>query len=481
MDTFSCNLCEKHFADLGKLKQHTMECLKNQEFGLMNNLIKQNTDKKEEDCMDEPVDIKKEEINAVKNILVMKNYQANQSSVEEDVLAIETEYNGEYIIEDFQRRTEILSCILCEDLFSTLSQMRKHTRKCLEKVNGSIKGTSEGSGDEEQLLSKKVEEFSVVQDSFSVPSMDVNEDVHYNDGDTRLIEPETFKDVEQVTDNPNACDTCFKIFNNRRYLRKHIKYVHTTKPLYPNSEAAIKLMDFQCPFCDKLYHKKYSLQGHLRTIHTKEESKCDLCAKIFGNRRYLNFHIRNIHTNSEESHCDQCEKVFENKRNLKEHILRFHNIENVSCEKCGKDYRNKTMLAEHNRSSTCSRGIDKRRRLQKKENGGVCNQCQKTVSHLKKHKRYAHNTSGTLFPCPNCNKEFVSSAQRGLHINQVHVVNHVTCETCGKVYKNEIILQKHKVRAHKQYINESVKYFCDQCEYRGTQQGGLKRHQQSKH
>ena len=313
--------------------------------------------------------------------------------------------------------------------------------------------------------------------------MDFNDDVHNNDADTILLEPDTFKDVDQVTNSHNICDTCFKVFNNRRYLQKHIKYVHTSKPLDLNSgnEAAIKLMDFQCPFCDKLYHKKYSLQGHLRTIHTKEESKCDLCAKIFENRRYFNVHIRNIHTNSEESHCDQCEKVFENMRNLKDHILRFHNIENVSCEKCGKDYRNKTMLAEHNRSSTCSRGIDYRRRLQKKENGGECNQCQKTFSHLKKHKSYAHNTSGTLFPCPNCNKEFVSSAQRGLHINQVHVVNHVTCETCGKVYKNEIMLQKHKVRAHKQYINESVKYFCDQCEYRGTQQGGLKRHTQSKH
>merc|ERR1719318_922330 len=208
---------------------------------------------------------------------------------------------------------------------------------------------------------------------------------------------------------------------------------------------------------------------------------CELCVKTFANRRYLQIHIRNVHKNAEESFCDQCEKVFENKKNLKSHVKYFHETEKVSCEKCGKDYRNKIMLAEHNRRSTCSRGIDKRRRLQKKEKGGICNQCQKTCTNLRKHKSYAHNTSGTLFPCPNCSKEFVSSTQRGLHIKHVHVINQVSCETCGKVYKNEIMLQKHKVRTHKEYKNASGKYFCDQCEYSGTQPGGLTRHIQSKH
>ena len=324
------------------------------------------------------------------------------------------------------------------------SDMRKHTIECLEeKVDDKNRVTIEELADQAPLIepavSEEVDDFSEAEVKLEMNGVESPMDAYYTDGGTSII--------KQVVDTLN--DNC-----------KNVRQV----------------IDFQCSICSKVYHKKYSLQEHMRTKHTKEESVCDLCSKIFENRRYLKVHIKNIHSNSEKSLCDQCEKVFGNKKNLKAHILYVHKTENVSCEKCGKGYRNRIMILKHLRKSSCSRGIDKRRKSQKKARGGVCDQCQKTVTRLERHKKFAHNTSGTLYPCQHCNKEFVSIDRLGLHIKSVHVFDQVSCETCKKVYKNKIMLQKHLSRAHK-----DIKYSCNECEYQSTYQCALKRHRESIH
>ena len=410
-----------------------MKCFLKQGLEVKNNLKKQNTNEKEDHSMQEPVENQKEEMYNAESMLVLKDNEGNKTSIDKIIPALETEYKGAHFIKDSQKRTVILSCNLCDKLFSNSAKMRQHTIECLDENSITIEESGYQAPIIEPVVSEEVDELSEPVLKVEMNGVESPMDAYYTDGGTRIIKQEV-----------DTLDDSFK--------------------------------DFQCCLCSKVYHKKYSLREHMRTIHAKKESVCDVCSKIFENRRYLKVHITNIHSNSATSLCDQCEKEFGNKKNLNAHILYVHKTENVSCEKCGKEYRNRTILLKHIRKSSCSRGIDKRRKLKKKATGGVCDQCQKKVQRLERHKKFAHNTSGTLYPCQHCNKEFVSNGRLGLHINSVHVVDQVSCEKCKKVYKNKIILQKHLSRAHK-----DIKYSCNKCEYQATYQCALKRHKESIH
>jgi len=233
------------------------------------------------------------------------------------------------------------------------------------------------------------------------------------------------------------CDICCKTFTNRRYLQRHINNVHTTG-------------DFSCQFCSKKYEKKYSLQEHLRTTHENDESACEFCSKIFKNGRYLRGHVRDVHGNSGHSVCDQCKNTFENKNSLKSHIREVHRNDWISCNACGKIYKSKSTLEKH--SQTSCPGSKRENGCMKnliKEENGLCNQCLKSFKNLKAHKLSVHSTKDILYPCKHCNKEFVTNGRRDLHINTVHEVNQVSCDSCRKVCKNKMTLRKHVQKAHR--------------------------------
>ena len=89
------------------------------------------------------------------------------------------------------------------------------------------------------------------------------------------------------------CPICGKVFNKAK-LTPHIKQVHTDV-----AEA------IECPKCGKRFREARYVRKHIKDVHSKEENKCGDCPKTFSQLRYLNIHIRNEHSKTESIGVDE--------------------------------------------------------------------------------------------------------------------------------------------------------------------------------
>ncbi|WKY10506.1 hypothetical protein Q1695_002676 [Nippostrongylus brasiliensis] len=77
-----------------------------------------------------------------------------------------------------------------------------------------------------------------------------------------------------------ACKHCFKSFNRRSNMNRHIERTH--------SERIV----FTCPQCPAVYKHAFHFADHLRGHEDEPQFACDSCEKQFCSRNELRAHIR---------------------------------------------------------------------------------------------------------------------------------------------------------------------------------------------
>ena len=169
-----------------------------------------------------------------------------------------------------------------------------------------------------------------------------NKITHVSEEDVKgqKIKSET-PDTEKQDVQPSAkCDLCFKVFREKRYLRRHRFRKHKISlraksgrpssgpnpiPLL-NSEVKSEVSEnlvvrLPCGDCEKEFDSKKKLYKH-RLQHTNNYT-CDQCEKSFPTPGALRLH-KNIHLDVLPFQCDICDKGFAQAGNLKTHKIRYH-------------------------------------------------------------------------------------------------------------------------------------------------------------
>ena len=250
------------------------------------------------------------------------------------------------------------------------------------------------------------------------------------------------KRLEEEQTDPRytwSCDLCTRRFASNDGLYKHKRSVH---------EGVVHC----CPTCGKDFTQASSLNKHIATVHRQEKLfPCTQCGKQFSQKGNLNQHVAAVHEDSKPYKCSTCGKGFTSAAYLNKHISTVHLKEKqFPCPHCGKRFGRKTHLEEH------VAGVHEGVRY-------ACDQCDysaSTKSDLLRHLKMIH-LKEYPFPCDNCDSGYVRRRELDAHMKSKHPVeyqksidDYITlhpeeCNECGKRFKTEIELRRHRENIHK--------------------------------
>ncbi|KXJ72832.1 hypothetical protein RP20_CCG017157 [Aedes albopictus] len=179
------------------------------------------------------------------------------------------------------------------------------------------------------------------------------------------------------------CEICDKLFLTDRYLRSHLKTVHSK-----NREERNRMQKTVCPVCGKLMR---NLQAHM-AIHENQRSwECNICHARFNlyelcvrhqrvhdglrnfacrqgcDKRYKasgdrDRHEKQVHLGIMPFGCDLCESSFVRERDLRLHMRKHTGQKLYPCDQCQASFDRKTDFEEHVKEHTGQRRIAERQR-----------------------------------------------------------------------------------------------------------------------
>uniref|UniRef100_A0A182JMW0 C2H2-type domain-containing protein n=1 Tax=Anopheles atroparvus TaxID=41427 RepID=A0A182JMW0_ANOAO len=169
----------------------------------------------------------------------------------------------------------------------------------------------------------------------------------------------------------HCCKTCGIVFNNQKYLEKHIqKTNHQTEGVVCDICGAIfcnnmKLSQHVTRMHNNVFTQKASLERTMllqqSTSVVEKSYPCDHCGLPFLSQATLRDHIKLTHTSLPEDiklsntmtddkfECNICNKLFAAKRSLKRHKLCHSEERAFRCtvDNCKDAYKNQSHLARH--------------------------------------------------------------------------------------------------------------------------------------
>jgi hypothetical protein len=246
------------------------------------------------------------------------------------------------------------------------------------------------------------------------------------------------------------CPSCNYTCVKRCVMRQHIKQVHES-------------VRVGCPKCKRQIREMY-LRTHLENEHSdklEKKYKCTYEDCTFSTAKTVNlaYHIKQKHKKDEHNHkCDKCDKTFVYPNNLRNHVDRTHlGLRPFVCEKCGKGYNTQILLTEHQAKPTC------------KQSGAVksykCEACDVEFSKVMFYVKHFYVVHGSQPPNMDAGPAFL-------------------CDSCPKMYLNQISLEKHRKHVH-QGVPVLIRHIprklqCPHCEKRLVK-SKLDEHIKSKH
>ncbi|KAL4705088.1 hypothetical protein ACJJTC_002736 [Scirpophaga incertulas] len=240
---------------------------------------------------------------------------------------------------------------------------------------------------------------------------------------------------------PYKCDSCVLGFTRIEKFHSHMIKAHTE-----NSGG------YTCDVCNTQYPKKKRLERHCRKHF--ECYKCRLCKFETVELWSIYSHCQHKHCfdNVDSIHCPQCLSVFRTPEELSEHtrtkhILycdeRMHQVKrDFVCEICRKTFKTKSRLESH--AATHSSALAQKL--------AFCTVCQIQYKNLHVYRNHIRNSaahSRDTFPCPVCNKKFVSKVYWTSHYNFYHLNKfQYMCEICNKPFISDWRLKNHRQKHH---------------------------------
>ena len=210
-----------------------------------------------------------------------------------------------------------------------------------------------------------------------------------------------------------------------------------------------------CKYCDRRYHHLKARNKHMISEHIERCRKdgyvfqCELCSTNFVSAIGKLKHMRRVHNRSEEdlrgdegeekrdclNHCpfedDNTIVEFANIKDLKVHIKQEHPEKDKSCIGCGQN----------------------------------CDTRENLIKHIQVHETGSFEARN-LYSCEHCHQKFLSEYVMLTHKRNKHsLCETLSCEICGKEFKNSKFLSNHLEKHRKEDIDglqpEEEEFCCE--------------------
>ena len=163
------------------------------------------------------------------------------------------------------------------------------------------------------------------------------------------------------------CNSCQKIFRNKRYLFHHRVLVHSEPTQYQcrrcgkyfpvatqlkrHIPCTKKLKDLKCEQCGKGFSSDATLKAHLKTCNVDKLFMCELCGKQFTQNDERERHM-SCHERLNDFKCERCGEECGSDAALKVHLRIYDHKKSLTCEVCGNQFANNDTLKIHTRIHT---------------------------------------------------------------------------------------------------------------------------------
>ena len=195
--------------------------------------------------------------------------------------------------------------------------------------------------------------------------------------------------------------------------------------------------------------------------------KCDYTNEL----RYKTIRHCYKHTKIFPYQCEMCDEMFRDDRACKEHVIRDHDgVKQYSCDQCNTMFTSKTSLQSHLKRHTIPADLFKCEVV-------GCDFSSNLKGTLQKHVERKHTTENKTHLCNSCGKTFFDKVDLARHEESIHVVPHLPCRFCPKLYPTERHRTAHESRVH----STELRFQCDECPMGYRHPSSLQKHILSAH
>ena len=279
------------------------------------------------------------------------------------------------------------------------------------------------------------------------------EDNHYQS--TELLDldyPQDERTNETTTVSESfACWFCKSTFATVDILNKHIQEFHylnkdkskdvkdvvpaAKRPLTETEKAKKKSPSEHCTICDEHFKSRRTYNDHMNRKHKPKILQCDQCEMTFSKRAMLTHHIRNTHT-LRFLKCQFCYKVLSSIKTLTSHLLFVHDYRIKQSEQLifapPEEMFPQELIQIKEPLPLTAPSKDKVENPEAGDNNSS----------------EAPTTTEKVFPCPSCNKFFVTKKKLWNHTILVHEEKTIMCQNCGDRFSRQYLLRKHIREVH---------------------------------